>query len=108
MSIGPSSLAGSISGSQLPAARGTELDKNRDEAAQQVAQSEAAKAAGADGALHENAESSDRDADGRSYGPPLKPTPENDALYHRACCLSFVSRGADAAGGSRAPDGMAR
>lgn len=72
MSIGPNYIAGSISGGQLPQARGAELDRNSDDAAQQVAQSESAKAAGLDGQLHENEEATDRDADGHTYGEALE------------------------------------
>ena len=68
MSIGPNFIAGSVSGGQLPQARGAELDRNSDEAAQQIAQSESTKAAGLDGQLHENEEATDRDADGHTYG----------------------------------------
>lgn len=91
MSIGPNFIAGSISGSQLPQARGAELDRNSDDAAQQVAQSESAKAAGLDGQLHENEEATDRDADGHTYGetaqrntPPedMAPESEDESVPH--------------------------
>ena len=35
MSIGPNFIAGSVAGGQLPQARGAELDRNSEEAAQQ-------------------------------------------------------------------------
>jgi hypothetical protein len=81
MSIGPNFIAGSVSGSQLPQARGTELDRNSDDAAQQVAKSESAKAAGLDGQLHENEQATDRDADGHTYGETSQrnhPTEDSD------------------------------
>ena len=68
MSIGPNFIAGSLAGGQLPQARGAELDRNSEEAAQQVAQNESPKAAGLDGQLHENEGATDRDADGHTYG----------------------------------------
>ena len=83
MSIGPSHLAGSVSGSQLPQARGSELDRNRDDAAQQSAQAEATKASGADGALQENGEAADRDGDGRSFGSPTPPKREDQDLENK-------------------------
>ena len=68
MSVGPLGMIGSIAGSPLAQTKGADIDKNKADAANQQRQTETslqAEAAAGIGRTEEDAETSDRDADGR-------------------------------------------
>jgi hypothetical protein len=68
MSVGPLGIIGSIAGSPLAQTKGADIDKNKADAANQQRQTETnlqAESAAGIGRTEEDAETSDRDADGR-------------------------------------------
>ena len=68
MSVGPMGMMGSVAGSQLPQATGTDVDKAKQTTANQSRQSESTKnaeRAASLGEAEQDQEASDRDADGR-------------------------------------------
>lgn len=68
MSMGPLSLIGSLAGTPLAQSKGAEIDRAKSDTAQQQRKTDAterADAAAGIGRTHEDAETGDRDADGR-------------------------------------------
>jgi hypothetical protein len=81
MNLGPMGIVGSVAGTNLPQARGTETDRAEQEASAQkrrIESDKGAESAAGVGETTEDQSSSDRDADGRRLWERLAPDAESD------------------------------
>lgn len=81
MSIGPMGMIGSLAGGQLAQTKGSETERTQQETSAQsraTKNSEKAELAAGVGQTTEDAETSDRDADGRRLWEPVNPADQTD------------------------------